>query len=92
MLFSAGTLAWAEGSIYLMECTLAPPGEYDGFNCAMAMRPVATVTGALRCRDRKLVDRLMKFFYEFVVLNTRDEVLVWLPVWSEVQIVCIWSS
>ena len=32
------------------------------------------------------------FFNEFVVLNTRDEVLVWLPVWSEVQIVCIWSS
>ena len=22
----------------------------------------------------------------------RDEVLVWLSVWSEVQIVCIWSS
>jgi len=21
-----------------------------------------------------------------------DEVLVWLPVWSEVQVVCIWSS
>jgi len=21
-----------------------------------------------------------------------DEVLVWLPVWSEVQIVCIWSG
>jgi len=21
-----------------------------------------------------------------------DEVLVWLPAWSEVQIVCIWSS
>jgi len=24
--------------------------------------------------------------------NLSDEVLVWLPVWSEVQIVCLWSS
>jgi len=26
------------------------------------------------------------------LLKLSDEVLLWLPVWSKVQIVCIWSS
>jgi len=30
--------------------------------------------------------------YLYLWLRLSDKVLVWLSVWSEVQIVCIWSS
>jgi len=42
-----GKLAWAQETIYRWRCTLVPPGEYDGPNCAApAMCAVATVTVA----------------------------------------------
>jgi len=42
-----GKLAWAQETTYRWRCTLVPPGEYDGPNCAApAMCAVATVTVA----------------------------------------------
>jgi len=36
--------------------------------------------------------RAFAMFFLVVLQKLSDEVSVWLSVWSEVQIVCIWSS
>jgi len=62
----------------------------NAFNVAdqkLGLTPLLDAEGELDCIicDRRLCFRSHLF-------HNSDEVMAWLSVWSEVQIICIWSS